>query len=73
MGAMLADRVDDEGDDCSLEETVETKDTKPSTGGVLGGLFGGSDDEGEPKPKILTHPREIAKRTTYLRMMITID
>ena len=46
MGAMLADGVDDEGDDCSLEETVETKDTKPSTGGVLGGLFGGSDDEG---------------------------
>ena len=32
MGAMLADGVADEGDDCSLEETVETKDTEPSTG-----------------------------------------
>jgi hypothetical protein len=46
LGAMAMDGADEEGDDCSLEETVETKDTKPSTGGVLGGLFGGSDDEG---------------------------
>ena len=37
--------------------TVETKDTKPSTGGGQGSLFGGSDDE-ETKTENTESPTE---------------
>ena len=48
LGSMLANEAGEDNlksDDCDLGET-KAEDTKPSSGGVLGGLFGGSGDEG---------------------------
>ena len=47
MGSMVANEAAEDNlksDDCDLGE-AKAEDTKPSTGGGLGSLFGGSDDE----------------------------